>query len=154
MKHQNIYRLIFVVCFIFSIPTAGISGNNLVQPALNTQIGWDLKPNGLLCVSYDLNHNGKADYFTVHFVIKSYFAEELLVNLPQYYGGDPIFYVDYGSARYIYVVSEMPLYYAIDINEDGLWDLIYIDSMEDGVNGNEKLQQGFMGVPVAAVPNS
>jgi len=48
----------------------------------------------------------------------------------------------------------MPLYYAIDINEDGLWDLIYIDSMEDGVNGNEKLQQDFMGVPVVAVPNS
>ena len=77
-----------------------------------------------------------------------------MVSLPQYYGSDPIFYVDYGSARYIYVVSEMPLYYAIDINEDGLWDLIYVDSMEDGVNGNEKLQQGSIGEPVAAVPNS
>ena len=154
MKHQNMYSLIFVVCFIFSFPAIGISGNYLVQPALNTQISWDVKPNGLLCVSYDLNRNGKADYFTVHFVLKSYLAEERLVNLPHYYGNNPIFYVDYGSARYIYVASEMPLYYAVDINEDGLWDLIYIDTMEDGVNGNEKLQQGFMGVPVAAVPNS
>jgi len=154
MKHHNVLSLVFAVCFFFSFPAIGMSDNALVQPALNTQIGWDLKPNGLLCVSYDLNHNGKADYFTVHFVIKSYFAEELLVSLPQYYGSNPIFYVDYGSARYIYVASEMPLYYAIDINEDGLWDLIYIDSMEDGVNGNEKLLQGFMGVPVAAFPNS
>jgi len=154
MKHQNVLSLIFAVCFFFSFPAIGMSDNSLVQPALNTQIDWDVKPNGLLCVSYDLNHNGKADYFTVHFVIKSYLAEELLASLPQYYGSDPIFYVDYGSARYIYVASEMPLYYAIDINEDGLWDWIYIDSMEDGVNGNEKLQQGSMGVPVAAVPNS
>ena len=154
MKHHNVLSLILAVCFFFNFPAIGFSDNFLVQPALDTQISWDVKPNGLLCVSYDLNHNGKADYFTVHFVVKSYLADELLVNLPQYYGSNPIFYVDYGSARYIYVASEMPLYYAVDINEDGLWDLIYVDTMEDGVNGNEKLQRGSTGEPVAAVPNS
>lgn len=155
MKHPKFYSLIFIVYFTFSFPTIGFSDNALVQPALNTLMSWDLKPNGLLCVSYDLNHNGKADYFTLHYVLKSYLtAEDLLVTIARYYEGAPIFYVDYGKARYIYVVSEMPLFYAIDINEDGLWDLIYIDTMEDGVNGNEKLHQGPMSVAVAAVPNS
>ena len=154
MKHQNFYSLIFIICLIFSLPAIGISGNALVQPTLGTQVNWDLKPNGLLCVGYDLNQNGKADYFTVHFVVKSYLAEESLVSLSQYYGESPIFSVDYGTARYIYVISEMPLYYAVDINEDGLWDLIYVDTMEDGVNGNEKLHDGFMDVPVTVVPNS
>ncbi len=154
MKHRKFYSLIIIVYFTFSFPAIGFSGNSLVQPALNTLMSWDLKPNGLLCVSYDLNHNGKADYFTVHYVLKSYLTEELLVTIFQYYEGAPIFYVDYGRARYIYVVSEMPLYYAVDINEDSLWDLIYIDTLEDGVNGNEKLYQGPVSAPVSAVPTS
>ncbi len=154
MKHPKFYSLIFMVYFTFSFPAIGFSDNALVQPTLNTLMSWDLKPNGLLCVSYDLNHNGKADYYTIHFVLKSYLAEESMVAISQYYGGAPIFYVNYGRARYIYVISEMPLYYAIDINEDSLWDLIYIDMMEDGVNGNEKLHQGHVSVPVSAVPNS
>ncbi len=154
MKHPKLYSLVLIVFITFSFPAIGISGNPLVQPALDSQVSWDLKPNGLVCVGYDLNQNGKADYFTVHFVLKSYMAEDLLVTLPQYYGDEPIFFVDYGSAHYIYVVSKMPLYYAVDINEDSLWDLIYIDTLEDGVNGNERLHEGFMGVPVTMPPNS
>lgn len=154
MKHQNFYSLIFIISLTFSFPAIGHSDNALVQPALNTLVSWDLKPNGLLCISYDLNQNGKADYHTVHFVIKSYLSQESMVSIPQYYGDNPIFFVDYGTARYIYVISESPLYYAIDINEDSLWDFIYIDTMEDGVNGNEKLYDGSMSSPVETVPNS
>jgi len=139
---------------MFSFPAIGNSDHSLVQPALNTQISWDLLPNGLLFVGYDFNQNGKADYFTVHYVLKSYLAEESLVSVRQYYGDKPIFYVDYGTARYIYVASKMPLYYAVDVDEDSLWDVIYVDTMEDGVNGNEKLQEGPMEVRVRAIPNS
>jgi hypothetical protein len=48
----------------------------------------------------------------------------------------------------------MPLYYAVDVDEDSLWDVIYVDTMEDGVNGNEKLLEGPMEVRVRAIPNS
>ncbi len=155
MKHQKFYSLIFIVCLIFSFPAVGNADNTLVQqPALDTLVDWDLKPNGLVWVSYDLNQNGKADYFTVHFVLKSYLSEESLASIPQYYGSSPVFFVNYGTAHYIYVISEMPLYYAVDINEDSLWDLIYIDTMEDGANGNEKLYEGLMNTTVTAVPNS
>jgi len=35
------------------------------------------------------------------------------------------------------VAHPEPLFYAVDVNEDGKWDLIYQDVMQDGVNGNE-----------------
>jgi len=39
--------------------------------------------------------------------------------------------------RYYYIASTSPLFYAIDVNEDGTWDAMYKDVSRDGVNGNE-----------------
>ena len=45
--------------------------------------------------------------------------------------------VNYGPANQIYMISQKALFYAFDFNEDGIWDLMYKDIEEDGVNGNE-----------------
>ena len=42
------------------------------EPAMTTQFGWNLEPNGMLTVGYDLNHNGRPDFFTVRVVLYKY----------------------------------------------------------------------------------
>ena len=51
------------------------------------------------------------------------------------YVGFPIFVVDYGEVHYFYISSKEPLFYAVDFNEDGLWDAIYQDIAEDPRSG-------------------
>jgi hypothetical protein len=53
------------------------------------------------------------------------------------YPGKLVLYVGAGPVRYYYIAAKYPLMYAADVNEDGVWDLIYKDVNEDGVNGNE-----------------
>ncbi len=128
-----------LVAILVLLPSLGMGFPNLllVDPPLKNKLGWDLKSNGLLYISFDLDQNGQADYHTVHFVIKAYLASEPLKQLPGYYKGSPVFYVNYGPANQIYVISKKALFYAFDVNEDGTWDLMYKDLNEDGVNGNE-----------------
>jgi hypothetical protein len=137
MKHL-ITKAILLAIFLL-LPNQGMGFPNLplVDPPLANKIGWNLNSNGLLYVSFDLDHNGRADYHTVHFVIKTYLASEPLSQLPDFYHGAPVFYVNYGPANKIYVISKKALFYAFDVNEDGTWDLMYRDMNEDGVNGNE-----------------
>ncbi|NIQ00544.1 MAG: hypothetical protein GWM98_09230 [Nitrospinaceae bacterium] len=54
-----------------------------------------------------------------------------------------VIFSQYTADRYYYIVDPKPLFYAIDLNEDGVWDLIYKDVAADGVNGNE----GFYASP-------
>lgn len=137
MKHLT--ARVLLVSVLFLLPTQAIAFPNhpLEDPPLESKISWNLKGNGLIFVSYDLDHNGRADYHTVHFVIKSYLTSEPLTALSGNYHGAPVFYVNYGPANQIYVISKKALFYAFDFNEDGLWDLMYKDAAEDGVNGNE-----------------
>lgn len=107
------------------------------EPALETQKNWELKSNGLLYISYDLNKSGKPDFFTLRRVLKSYRTHQSLKTVAASFVGKRIFFVNYPSARHIYITSKKPLFYAIDQDEDGHWDLIFKDSFEDGVNGNE-----------------
>ncbi len=128
-----------LLAILLLLPSLGMGFPNLplVDPPLKNKIGWNLNSNGLLYVSFDLDHNGQADYYTVHFVIKTYLASEPLKQGPGLYTGAPVFYVNYGPANKIYVISKKALFYSFDINEDGTWDLMYKDVNEDGVNGNE-----------------
>lgn len=137
MKHLTTRALLVSVLLL--LPNLGMAFPNhpLEDPPLESKISWNLKGNGLLFVSYDLDHNGQADYHTVHFVLKSYLTDEPLTTLSANYKGAPVFYVNYGPANQIYVISRKALFYAFDYNEDGLWDLMYKDVEEDGVNGNE-----------------
>ena len=137
MKHL-ITKAILLAIFLL-LPSLGMGFPNLplVDPPLENKIDWNLSGNGLLYISFDLDHNGRADYHTVHFVIKSYLTSEPLKQLTGLYKGAPVFYVNYGPANQIYVISKKALFYAIDVNEDGTWDLMYKDVNEDGINGNE-----------------
>ena len=45
----------------------------------------------------------------------------------------------------------MPLFYAIDVNEDGAWDILYRDVLRDGVNGNEEFYDSPSGMFVNGV---
>ena len=122
----------------------------LVDPPLKNKAAWNLNGNGLLYVSFDLDNNGQVDYHTVHFVIKTYLTGEPLKQLPGFYKGAPVFYVNYGPANKIYVISKKALFYAYDVDEDGTWDLMYKDVNEDGVNG----QRGFLRKPFQYVRES
>lgn len=143
MKHLATQTVL--LAFLLLTPNLGMSFPDLplTDPPLESNIGWNLNGNGLLYVSFDLDHNGRADYHTVHFVLKAYLTNEPLKQIPDYYGGSPVFYVNYGPANQIYVISRKALFYAFDVNEDGNWDLMYKDTREDGVNGNEQ----FYGSP-------
>ena len=57
-----------------------------------------------------------------------------------------MFFVNYQANRFVYIVSPKPLFYAIDRNEDGHWDLMYKDALEDGVNGNEQFYDSPSGM--------
>jgi hypothetical protein len=46
-----------------------------------------------------------------------------------------------------------PLFYAVDVNEDGLWDLIYKDVFEDGVNGDEVFYESPSGMFTSSIAN-
>lgn len=136
---RHLATKVALIAFLLLLPNLGMGSPNLplVDPPLKNKIGWDLKSNGLLYVSYDLNHNGRADYHTVHFVIKTYLTNEPLKQVSEFYKGAPVFYVNYGTANKVYIISKKALFYSFDVNEDGTWDLMYKDVLEDGINGNE-----------------
>ena len=135
MRHLGLLSSITIVLMFASAPAWG---NPLhAEPPLNTQVQWNLSPNGLLTVGYDTDNNGKADFFTLRSLVNSYMSSQSPESVSEIYVGYPIFVVDYGRTQYFYISSKEPLFYAVDINEDGLWDAMYQDLMEDGVNGNE-----------------
>ncbi len=141
MRHLNFLSSITIILMLAGAPALG---NPLPsEPPLNTQVEWDLSPNGLLTVSYDSDHNGKIDYYTQRSLVSSYMSSQSLATIAEIYVGFPIFVVDYGAVHYFYISSKEPLFYAVDVNEDGIWDAIYQDIAEDGVNGNER----FFGSP-------
>lgn len=118
----------------------------IAEPALETQIGWNILPSGMLVVAYDLDHNGKPDFFAVRVVIRNHFSSETVRQTQESFPTSLVFHVSYDKDSYYYITTKQPLFYAIDINEDGAWDLIYKDEMEDGVNGNEKFYDSPSGM--------
>ena len=146
MKHLTTQFIVLAALLMLPHWAMGFPSLPLVDPPLKSNIGWTLNGNGLLDLSFDLDHNGRADYHTIHFVLKAYLTSEPLQSLPDYYHGAPVFYVDYGPANQIYVISRKALFYAFDVDEDGTWDLMYKDVREDGVNGNEKFYESPSGM--------
>lgn len=141
MRHLNLLSSITLILMLAGSPA--LANPLQSEPPLNTQVEWDLSPNGLLTVSYDSDHNGKIDFYTQRSLVDSYMSSQPLATIAEIYVGFPIFVVDYGAVHYFYISSKEPLFYAVDFNEDGIWDAIYQDIAEDGVNGNER----FFGSP-------
>ena len=143
MKQFSLYTIIIIALMFAGSPVMGNPHALQAEPRLSTQIQWDLAPNGLLTISYDLDHNGKTDFYTVRTIKRSYVSEQTPRATAKFYAGYPVFFVNHGNAHYFYITSKKPLFYATDFNEDGLWDALYQDNSEDGVNGNER----FVGSP-------
>ena len=53
-------------------------GDLIPEPALETQLDWDIAPNGLLYVSYDLDGNNRADFIALRSIITSYYSPHTL----------------------------------------------------------------------------
>lgn len=137
MKRIVTTLIILVAMLAFGSPAGAGPERLQSEPAMNTQIGWNLGPSGMLTVGYDLNRNGRPDFFTVRVVLDKYITEETIETVARYHPGHPVFRVDYGAEGFYYITARYPLFYAVDVNEDGHWDVLYKDVMEDGVNGNE-----------------
>ncbi|MBI5428059.1 MAG: hypothetical protein HZA02_07245 [Nitrospinae bacterium] len=118
----------------------------VVEPAFQERVAWDVNPAGMLVSVYDLDHNGKADFYALRVVIASFYSERGLVSVARSYPNHPVFFVNYGDVNFYYVADVYPLFYAIDVNEDGIWDLMYKDASEDGVNGNEMFYESPSGM--------
>ncbi|MBI5427308.1 MAG: hypothetical protein HZA02_03420, partial [Nitrospinae bacterium] len=123
--------------FILAPPTAWSLPYLAEEPAIETLADWNILPNGMLYAAYDLDRNGKAEFFTVRMIEKSFVSTQTVQEAANGFPNCKVFFVNYSHDRYFYIVSARPLFYAIDVNEDGIWDLMYKDVLEDGVNGNE-----------------
>jgi len=114
-----------------------------VSPSNTQSLNWDLNANGMLLVRYDLDGNTQVDLYTIRIVKRSFFSKTLLENEYKNWADSLIFSVNYQSFSHYYITAKNPLFYAIDLDGNGRWDLIYKDVLEDGLNGNEE----FYGSP-------
>jgi len=107
------------------------------EPDIATQVVWDVQPNGILFIGYDRSGNGVADFYCLRIIIRNYPSQDSVQDMNRWYPDQLIFSVKYSHTNYYYIVDKEPTYYAFDFNEDGVWDLMYKDSLHDHVNGNE-----------------
>ena len=107
------------------------------EPDLNTRVVWDVQPNGFLVIGYDLNDNGIPDFFSLRMVYQNYFSSSTVSEMAEWYPDKEIFAVRYKDSNFYYITEKMPTFYVVDLNEDGIWDLVYKDTLQDTVNGNE-----------------
>jgi hypothetical protein len=111
------------------------------EPTLKNRLAWNVSPNGLLNVSFDLNGDGKPDYHTLRVILNHYESHKNLYKIRNENSENRVFSVNYSSVNYYYFTAKKPLFYAFDVDGDGNWDLIYKDILEDGVNGNEVIHE-------------
>ena len=152
MKNK-IHILILFTIFIHSPSMAWAQNFLMAEPEIETQVDWDLSNNGLLYVSYDIDNDGRVDFCSWRIVTTSYFSKELLDEVVRNNSDRLVFTVAYTGSSYYYIAIKEPILYAIDVDQDGSWDFIYKDLMEDGVNGNETLHYRRSGRNVQ-IPNS
>jgi hypothetical protein len=129
--------MLAIALYLFPATTWGQVGP-ISEPPIEKQTGWSILPNGMLVVEYDQDGNGKPDFFAVRIVTSNYFSNESLDHVKSNYRESLVFNVAYEKDSYYYITVRKPLFYAIDSNEDGMWDVEYKDELEDGINGNEK----------------
>ena len=151
---RRVFILLLVLgCMVFT-PSMGWGFPYLVmEPDIGSRVIWDINSAGLLVVGYDLSGDGKADYYTLRQVIASFYSAQDIAVIAHSFPGRPIFTVGYGEDAFYYIVAEHPLFYAVDLDGDGAWDLIYRDVSEDGVNGNERFYDSPSGMFTSEVMN-
>ncbi len=134
-RFLSICALLFYFSFIHSDSWGGPS--LIEEPPLSMHMAWGLTNSGMLFVGYDTDQNGKIDFHTLRIVRTSYFSKDSIADIALNYPENHIFFINYETYHYYYVAVQGPIFYALDIDEDGRWDLMYKDTEEDGINGNE-----------------
>lgn len=81
----------------------------ITAPLKSDECGVKYLANGLIETHYDTDHDGKADRYTLTRTGR---------------GGKP---------------WPHPLFYGVDADGDGRWEIVYRDAAEDGVNGDEDI---------------
>ncbi len=126
----------------------------ITEPAKETQLDWNVAANGFLYVSYDRDGNHQADYIALRYIITSYYSPHTYSEVAVNHAKNLVFHVDYPTEQNYYVVTSRPLFYALDVNEDGAWDILYKDVLQDGVNGNEEFYDSPSGMFANGIPSS
>ncbi len=140
MKRITKLLILASMTFLFSSTTFANSLTIPVcvkEPIMGKRLSWNVSPNGLLNVSFDLNGDGISDYHTVRVILRHYESGKSLHKIKNENSDNLIFFVKNTSSNYYYFTAKQPLFYAFDVDGDGFWDLTYKDVLEDGVNGNE-----------------
>ncbi len=109
----------------------------IAEPPLAMQTSWNLASNGMLFIGYDTDHNGKMDFYTLRVVTTSYFSKHSVEDVAENFPESLIFFTNFSTTHYYYIAFKQPLFYSLDVDEDGHWDVMYKDPGQDGVNGNE-----------------
>ncbi|GJL77277.1 MAG: hypothetical protein NPINA01_02660 [Nitrospinaceae bacterium] len=135
----KIHILIIISIFLLSPSGAWTQGLPNAEPEIETRVDWDLANDGLLYITYDTDNDGRVDFCSWRIVTTSYFSKELLDEVMKNNADHLVFTVNYTESFYYYIAVKEPTLYAVDVDQDGSWDLIYKDPLEDGVNGNESL---------------
>jgi hypothetical protein len=136
MKPLIIFLTLIVYLSQASFATADLAFLK-ITPSKTQSLNWDLNANGMLSIRYDLDGNTQADLYTILTVKRSFFSKTLLENEYKNWADSLVFSVNYQSFSHYYITEKNPLFYAIDLDGDGHWDLMYKDVLEDGLNGNE-----------------
>lgn len=138
--------------------------------SIDDRVKWDIDQRSLINVFFDTDKNGRIDFIATYrqspqdygYSTPSTTPEEMKKRFPKnvvvstkvdvvlkentdYIPSPAVGLVEsrdeYGKTRYEhYLLNKHPMYYALDRDEDGRYDIIYKDKEEDGVNGNETLE--------------
>ena len=152
MKHSI---LLFILIGTLLQPSLAKADPRFLEfsPQQATSLDWDLTSNGMHVIQYDLDQNGKADFYALRIVKRSFFSKMPVEKERADWRGHLIFSVNHGSVSYYYITAKHPLLYAIDLDEDGSWDLVFNDVLEDGLNGNERFYDSPSGLLASGVNN-
>ncbi len=141
------------------------------EVSTGNRVKWEIDGRSLINLFYDTDKNGKVDFITVYrqspqdygYSTPSTTPEEMKKRFPKnivistkvdvvlkentdYIPSPAVGVVEsreeYGKTRYEhYLLNNNPFYYVLDRDEDGRHDIVYKDREEDGINGNETLDQ-------------
>lgn len=139
MKRLAKWGSIFLIIMTFSCSADAETKYVSQEPPLTTLVVWDVQANGLLSVGYDLNGNGRPDFFTLRVVETSFFSKDTLQQTVAANPGKPVFYVRYSTSTFYYIADASPVYFVTDPDEDGNWDFIYRNVPE--CNGMTDIKQ-------------
>ena len=137
-------RLISFITLILMLSQVTPAGANSM--VMQNSTDWNLGPTGMLVIDYDLDKNKKADFFSLREVKSSFFSKKPLDQISGFWPDHLVFFVNYGSTSYYYIIARYPMLYAIDTDQDGQWDFIYKDYLQDGLNANEQFYDNPSGM--------